>query len=467
MLKRTAVFTLKCLFFSVFFIFFFGLALSGYIIQQSYGFKNKVYPHVYIDGTNYGGKTQSQIIDDFEKKNQKLRQLYFRLAYKEEDVATFSGEMINLYYNIENPLTEAYNVGRDKPFAFSFLEQTATILNLTKFSYHSHLAFNDKPINEYLDDLSDKYNVDPESALFRYENGRVTAFKLERNGIRIEKEKAKKEFADRIKNLNQQKEPVVVSVIDAVSKPAVTLESINDFGIAEKIAEGQSDYTGSIPGRVHNVILAASKFDGVLIPKGEILSFNKIIGDISATTGYQQAYIIKEGRTILGDGGGVCQVSTTLFRAALDAGLPIVERHAHAYRVHYYENDKKPGFDATVFSPRVDLRIENDTPAHILIQTSVDKSTNLLTFAFYGKKDNRVVSLSDAKVWDVRPAPEPVYEDDPTLKKGVIKQIDWAAPGAKASFHYRVEKNGGTTTDRDFFSNFRPWRAVYAVGIAD
>jgi vancomycin resistance protein YoaR len=86
------------------------------------------------------------------------------------------------------------------------------------------------------------------------------------------------------------------------------------------------------------------------------------------------------GKTVLGDGGGICQVSTTLFRAALNSGLPISEYHAHAYRVGYYENDAKPGLDATVFGPTVDFKFINNTPASILIQTIVDKENNKLLF---------------------------------------------------------------------------------------
>jgi vancomycin resistance protein YoaR len=205
----------------------------------------------------------------------------------------------------------------------------------------------------------------------------------------------------------------------------------------------------------------------MLIPKNEIFSFNKAIGDISSATGYKQAYIIKNGRTVLGDGGGVCQVSTTLFRTALNAGLPIKERIAHAYRVHYYENDGKPGFDATVFDPSADLKFENNTPAHILIQSYVDQENNWLIFIFYGKNDSRKIEISQATVWDVLPPPEPLYQDDPTLKKGAIKQVDWASWGAKAKFHYKVEKEGKVIIDQDFFSSYRPWQAVYLVGTTE
>src|SRR6185369_11000366 len=115
-----------------------------------------------------------------------------------------------------------------------------------------------------------------------------------------------------------------------------------------------------------------------------------------------------------GDGGGVCQVSTTLFRAALNAGLPIVERHAHAYRVHYYEEDSSPGVDATVYVPTVDLKFKNDTGHYILIQSIIDLTQPRLTFMIYGTNDGRVVNQTAPVVTNIRPAPADKYEDDPT-----------------------------------------------------
>src|SRR5581483_10285430 len=97
---------------------------------------------------------------------------------------------------------------------------------------------------------------------------------------------------------------------------------------------------------------------------------------------------------VLGDGGGICQVSTTLFRAILSAGLPIVERHAHAYGVHYYEEDSEPGIDATVYTPTVDLKFKNDTGHYLLIQSTVDLEQLRLTYNIYGTKDDRQVTLT-------------------------------------------------------------------------
>ena len=212
--------------------------------------------------------------------------------------------------------------------------------------------------------------------------------------------------------------------------------------------------------------LAASKLHGVLIKPGEVFSFNNTLGDVSASTGFQPAYIIKAGRTVLGDGGGVCQVSTTLFRAALNTGLPIIERQAHAYRVHYYEEAGfKAGLDATVFSPSVDLKIKNDTPGYILIQTNIDETVPSLTFELYGTGDGRKTEILDHKVWGITSPPPPLYQDDPTLQLGVVKQVDFSAWGAKASFQYKVTaEDGRVLQDQVFYSNFRPWQAVFLKG---
>jgi vancomycin resistance protein YoaR len=247
-------------------------------------------------------------------------------------------------------------------------------------------------------------------------------------------------------------------------KPAITTENVNSLGIRELISEGTSLFYHSIENRIFNLSLAASRLNGILIAPGEVFSFNKALGDISSFTGYKQAYVIENGRTVLGDGGGVCQVSTTLFRAALRAGLPITERHTHAYRVGYYEEDAGPGIDAAIYSPTVDLRFKNDTDGHILIQSYADSVNMRLTFQLYGTKDGREVVINEPVILSQSPAPEPIYQDDPTLPKGEIKQVDFAAAGANVYFTRNVKKDGKIIIADKFVSNYRPWQAVFMRG---
>jgi vancomycin resistance protein YoaR len=133
--------------------------------------------------------------------------------------------------------------------------------------------------------------------------------------------------------------------------------------------------------------------------------------------------------------------------------------------VSYYENDSEPGLDATVFSPSVDLQFENNTPTAILIQLQVDEGKKEMSYKFYGQKDGRSVNISPVTVWDVSAPPAPHYQDDPTLPNGVVKQVDWSAWGAKAKFEYKVTSNeGALMIDEMFYSNYRPWRAVFLKG---
>jgi vancomycin resistance protein YoaR len=467
-MKKYLLFFIKTVFFSLMFFFFFIICITIYIYKQEINLKAKVYPNVYIDNINFGGKTIQDIEYYFQGKNKSLNLVNIFFIYNNKEFATFSGSLINLKYDEQTPAKHAFSIGRTSPISARMYQKIKTILNLGRYDFPANLNYESRHIDEFLGILEEKYNKPAENALFTLNNSRVTAFKIEKYGLQIDKERTSNDLANKVQDLIiNYKDDIIIKVHDKVIKPEISLSLVNDFGIVEKIGEGKSDYTGSIPERIHNIILASSKFHGILIPKNEVFSFNKTIGDISSLTGYKPAYIIKNGRTVLGDGGGVCQVSTTLFRAALNVGLPIIERVAHAYRVHYYENDGKPGLDATVFNPSADLKFKNDTSAYILVQTEIDKDNNILTFYLFGKKDERIVQISDVKVWDIASPPESLYQDDPTLKKGITKQVDWSSWGAKAIFHYKVEKGGKITADQDFFSLYRPWRAVFLVGTAD
>ena len=305
----------------------------------------------------------------------------------------------------------------------------------------------------------------PQNAHFRYVNGRVEEFAPAENGVVVKQGELVNLLVSHLVNLEKdgQKE-VMVEIPTITAEPAIKTDQVNTLGIKELIGKGESNFSGSIPNRVFNIKKAAANMNGGLVAPGEIFSFNKYVGDISAAGGYKQAYIIKEGRTILGDGGGVCQVSTTLFRAILAAGLPIEERTAHAYRVHFYEEDSQPGFDATIFTPDVDFKFKNDTPAYILVQTTVDEAKSKLTFELYGTSDGRKVEISKARVWNVTPPPPALYQDDPSILSGQVRQVDWAAWGAKVAFDWKVTRGDEVLQERTFYSNYRPWQAVYLRG---
>lgn len=308
--------------------------------------------------------------------------------------------------------------------------------------------------------IEGKVLLETKDAVFQFDGKRVQEFAHEVVGTSLNESEFKKIFTERLYDGASEELTIPLNL----TQPKITTEQINNLGIKELIGKGSSMFGHSIPGRVFNVNLAASRINGVLVAPGETFSFNNSVGEISKATGYQSAYIISEGKTVLGDGGGVCQVSTTVFRAALNAGLPITERKAHAYRVGYYEQDSKPGIDATVFSPSADLKFQNNTENYILIQTKVDTKKLTMEVDIYGTADGRQVSLSEPRISGYVPAPATLYVDDPTLPAGTMKQIDWSAPGTKAAFDYKVEKGGQIIFEKTFYSNYQPWRAVFLRG---
>jgi len=295
--------------------------------------------------------------------------------------------------------------------------------------------------------------------------GKVQEFTPAKAGVEVDKEVLSEQIINALQKLeNESVDELALDIVVKETPPDYKTEDVNNLGIKELIGRGESNFRGSIASRVYNVNLAATKINGALIAPGEIFSFNQTLGDVSKLTGYKEAYVIKDGKTVLGDGGGVCQVSTTIFRAALDAGLPIIERRAHSYRVGYYEQGFPPGLDATVYSPTTDLKFKNDTPAHILIQAYPDTQNLTLVFELYGTSDGRIATTTNPVITSSIAPGEDVYIDDPAIPTGQTKQIEYKAWGAKVEFDYKVERNGETIYEKTFYSNYKPWQAVYLRG---
>ncbi len=229
-------------------------------------------------------------------------------------------------------------------------------------------------------------------------------------------------------------------------------------GIRELVGEGESSFLGSSWGRIQNIKLAARRLDGRVIPQGAVFSFNQALGPVDEKTGYKESYVILGDRTEKGVGGGVCQVSTTVFRAAFFAGLPILERHNHSYQLRYY---RPTGLDATVYAPWVDLKFKNDTPGDLLLRTFV--RGHRLVVRLFGTRD-RTVTWKGPVVLKTTPPLPPREIPDPSLPPGTRRRVDWAVPGAQVYVLRRVAYDGGETVEERFFSRYKPWGDIYLVG---
>lgn len=451
------------------FWFVVGFAIAGLtifslfiiIFQNVYG--ARAIPGLHIDDIYVGEKSKEEIMKIFTDKNAAIGDSKFTLSY-DTQLATISAKQLNIGYNADLIAQQAVHLGKSSNIFANFFIITNSYLN--GMTLDSSYTFNNEELEKVLTPMEKAAYLEPTDALFQIENNRVTAFKQSTDGRQLNTAKAQEYIISRIPGIieNGRAQSFSYEIPATALKPEVTTEEVNEFGIVEQIGVGKSFYQHSIPNRMHNVALAATKLNGILVKPDEEFSFVKYLGDVSKYTGYKEAYVIQGGKTILGDGGGVCQVSSTLFRAVLNSGLPITERYAHAYRVGYYEQFSPPGFDATVYVPTVDLKFKNDTGKHILIQSYIDPTETSLTFVLYGTKDGREVTVTDPVVTNVVAAPETVYQDDPTLQKGVEKQVDYAAPGATVVFNRTVKKDGEVIINEKFTSRYRPWAAVFLRG---
>ncbi|MGQ9754134.1 MAG: VanW family protein [Thermaceae bacterium] len=247
-------------------------------------------------------------------------------------------------------------------------------------------------------------------------------------------------------------------VLPAVyTPPEPNLRTLYALGVREHLATGETDFRGSHPNRVYNIRLASSRLDGLLIPPGPF-SFNQAVGEVSKEAGYKEAYVIVGDRTEQGIGGGICQVSTTLFRAAYLAGLPILERYPHSYLIRYYT---PPGLDASVFQPYRDFRFQNDTPGHLYLQASLQDTR--LRIHLFGTEDRRV-RLEGPEILDRKPPLPERRILDPSLPPGTVQQVDFAAEGMTVLWKRTVFYADGRQRTDTLRSTYQPWGAVFLVG---
>lgn len=264
----------------------------------------------------------------------------------------------------------------------------------------------------------------------------------------------------------------VVSLVVKTDEPQVPSSATGaELGITELLWSETSYFYGSSAERIQNIQAASKNFHGVMVAPGETFSMGEYMADVTLENGFAEALIIYGGRTIKGVGGGVCQVSTTLFRAAFFAGFPIVERYPHAYRVSYYEQNasgsvdtRLAGLDATVYFPLVDFKFKNDSPYWILMETYVNVNARTLTWKFYSTSDGRSVTWDTTGPTQVVSAPPPLFEENPELAKNEMKQIDWAANGANITVTRTVSRNGSVLFQDQITTQYEPWQAVCQYG---
>jgi vancomycin resistance protein YoaR len=253
--------------------------------------------------------------------------------------------------------------------------------------------------------------------------------------------------------------------IPIVGRPATrSTPDAEDLGISELLATGDSLFINSAGYRITNISNGSGLLHGAVVMPGEIFSFNEYLGPIEYDRGFIDGLVIIDDSTEDAIGGGICQVSTTMFRAAFWAGLPILERHKHLYRVRYYEQGGYPiGFDASIWQPSLDVKFMNDTDGAIMVRTLFDRRRQSLRFELWGKPTGRTVEVSDHQLTDWVDSPPDQWVIDPEEEEGFKEQTEWAVEGVFATLKRRVMVGDEIHLEDAFYSSFTPWPNRYTV----
>jgi vancomycin resistance protein YoaR len=424
----------------------------------------------YIEPENSGFRIDyDKFLNEFQNnvkflnnKNINLTLVDDRPVLKAEDVKGLDFEAHNLLDLA--PFNLSYEEGK-RVFEVDFLKMASWMYLepyfLNEKVVSAKVSLSQDEVYRFFDEkVNPEINREPVLPNFEFSGDRVVSFQPGKDGWKLNYEESFSNILESFEKRNLENVNLIVEV-----DPVEEIGDFNDLGIKEIIGTGYSSYAGSPVNRIHNIKTGANKLHGLIIKPGEEFSTVRAIGQVNAETGYLPELVIKGNKTIPEYGGGLCQVSTTIFRAALNTGLPITDRRNHSYRVSYYE---PAGTDATIYTPNPDLKFINDTENNILIQVRFGGASDIY-FDFWGTSDGREVSVAEPVIYNiVRPGPTQIIETT-DLAPGEKKCTERAHSGADAYFDYSVIYKPNTENEdrieKRFYSKYVPWREVCLVGV--
>ncbi|HAZ28696.1 MAG TPA: hypothetical protein DCY48_02890 [Candidatus Magasanikbacteria bacterium] len=313
-------------------------------------------------------------------------------------------------------------------------------------------------------------NKEAQNAKFSIgETGKVTEFQGSSPGIALQISATYHAINAVFLQRSGDKEGVVTSVglVVEQTEPDIKTGEVNDLGIEEALGVGYSNFSGSPVNRVKNIRHAVvNKLNGILIQPDETFSLLNALRPLTIGGGYLPELVIKGDKIIPEVGGGLCQIGSTMFRTAMNAAMPIVERRNHSLVVRYYNDPRNdnPGTDATIYDPAPDFRFHNDTGKYMLLTTEMNEKNGDLFFTLWGTNDGRKGSYSEPVVKSWIPAGEPRVIETTDMKPGE-ENCQSAHSGAVASFVYTRVLPDGQEEERVFESHYRALPKICLVGV--
>ncbi len=351
--------------------------------------------------------------------------------------------------------------GADLSYPISAADITLWLLPEVDEAGNPVLSLDTQGMKAFLDRIHADIDISPRDAKFVVEGDRVVEFEESRDGFIINDDTLLSDLINAFGSTDTS-----VEIATERTAPAIPTGSANDFGITEVLGVGFSSFAGSPSNRRANIRHGVEKLNGILIPPGETLSLLERLRPFTVADGYLPELVIKGDEIIPEIGGGLCQIGTTTFRAAMNSGLDIAERRNHSLVVSYYNDPSngKPGTDATIYDPAPDLKIKNDTAHHVMLVTEMDAARSELHFTFWGTSDGRQGSYTPPEVLSWTGYGATINKETTSLAPGV-KQCQSPHPGATTSFDYNILLPDGTTRTRTFVSTYRSLPTICLVGV--
>jgi vancomycin resistance protein YoaR len=352
-------------------------------------------------------------------------------------------------------ITNTFTLDRDALIRFTIIERNPN----RDADRHIQLGWNDRELKTLAEQWVQRSNREPRDARFAWNGGQLAVLTESIDGFQTDVDTV----VATIKQNADTSDRRTFELPGKTITPTVSSKDLPALGIKELMGTGTSTFQGSSQERATNIRVAADLLNGAVVPPGGTFSFLKTMGGIDEAHGFVEGYVIAAERTQLGVGGGVCQVSTTMFRAAFWSGLDITERNQHSYRVGWYEAGGEPvGFDAAVFDPGVDLKFVNNTTSYTLIEAVVG-ADNVLRVNVYGTKLPGEVKLEGPAISNRTQPPPDVYEVDPRLPAGTKKQVETARAGLDTTITRRIIVPGQPDKVDEYHSSYQAWPNWYIV----
>jgi vancomycin resistance protein YoaR len=405
-------------------------------------YAGRIYPGVYVKDVHLGHKTRPEA----EKTLSDL-QMTFRGPGGSESLLLEEIGVVPIYEQI---ISTCLQKGREHPWPLNCLERA----RLKKIGIQVPLSYRieKEKLSKAIKGLKKSFEREAKNA---YYNSNFTTLTPEQFGYRLQEEKLAREI---IKNLEQKDAPLITAVPVEELSPNLTLAHLAEKGIIAGVASFTTSFDASNINRTHNITLAAAELDQLLIAPGQIFSFNGILGDTTPAKGYREGIVIQDGKYVAGYGGGVCQVSSTLYNVALLAGLKILERHHHRYETNY----ACAGRDATIFYGSRDLKFKNIREHYMLISTRVEDGEITIAMAGTPRKEKIEIITKQTSLLE----PYLLIEETSELAPGEIVRKE-GSPGGRVEVWRATTYAGGEKTEELLFvDNYMPYPAIIRKGEA-